>query len=192
MSIRLAIAIILLFTTVYSVTSIREYVIRKDFFRFVKASEYTIYDRTGKKVLYRIESQFSLLHKIKLIAYPSKKEVGHLNAEIKFLYYQAQFSIVDSETNQRQDGSIVQDAKFLKDIHLIHWKGKNITMETKPFSVTTEFRDPMNGEFLAEFHLRPASIFWTRKYDMKIYSYAYPEQLYFLALSVCDLKYRKS
>ena len=184
--------IFLLFITVNSVTSIREYVIRKDYFRFFKSAEYTVYDRAEQQVLYRLESEYSFLHNIKLIVYPSKEEIGRLRAKVSLIVYQGEFTILDRQSNERRNGSIHQHLKFARYLHDIQWNGKAFHVETKAFSLTTEFREANKSELLAEFRLRPASVFVTRKYDMKIYSNKYPEALYFLGFIASERKYRKS
>lgn len=187
----MSITIFLLFIAVNSVTSNREYVIRKDYFRFFKSAEYTVYDRAEQQVLYRLESEYGILQNVKLIAYPSKEEIGRLRAKVSLIVYQGEFSILDPQSNERRNGSINQHFKFGSYLHDIQWNGKAFHVETKAFTLTTEFREASKGELLAEYRLRPASIFVTRKYDMKIYSSKYPEALYFLGFAASERKYRK-
>ena len=192
MSIRLCITIFALLSIMNCQVAGRKYVIQKDAFRFYKAAEFTVYDVNEKHMYYRIESTFSLLQNVKVIAYPSMQEVGRLNAKLKLFLYKAEFSIVDPQSDERVSGLIRQKFKLTLDLFTIEWGGKNITMEKKSFSFTTEFRDSIGGKILAQFRLRPASIFWTRKYDMEIFSDKYPEQVYLLALAAFDRLYSKN
>jgi hypothetical protein len=190
MSLPLCITVFLLaYTSISLVNSqnvLREYVIRKDFFTGLKATEYTIYDIKEKHVFYRIESKFHLLQSIKLIAYPSKQEVARLQAKINPFLYKAEFSIVNPQFNQEVSGLIEQNLRLNGDLFSIQWGGSLINMEKDLFSLMNIFRDALSGEILAQFRIRPASIFWTRKYDLKIFSNKYPEQIYFLALAARD------
>lgn len=168
----------LLFITVNLLTANREFVIRKDYFRFLKPAEYTVYDDVEQQVFYRLESEYSFVHSIKLIAYPSKEEIGQLRSQVNLISYRGNFSIVDPRTNERRNGSIERQLKFGSSLHHLQWNGKIIHLESKAFSLTTEYRDVNNGELLAQFRLRPASVFVTKKYDMKIYSNKYPDAFY--------------
>jgi len=73
----------------------REYIIASDLFNGIKADEYSIYDGTGKNLLYRIESKYHVLQSIEVIAYPAKTVVGKLRSKFKFLYYEANFEVYD-------------------------------------------------------------------------------------------------
>ncbi|CAF5047857.1 unnamed protein product [Rotaria sp. Silwood1] len=164
---------------------IKSYSIRKDFFKGFKPGEFSIRDPTGKHLYYRIESNYAVLHSLKLIAYPSKQEVGQLKAVIKPLVYKAEISILDPETNQFVNGLIEQNLQLFGSLFNIDWNGNHLKMETDVGSFTTKFLDE-KGELLAQFRLQPSSIFWTKKYDMHIFSTKYPEQIYFLGLAVRD------
>jgi len=185
MSINICFSVLLIvsgiFTYVNSQDAIRQYVIRKDFFNGIKAAEFSIYDK-NENIQYRIESSYSVMQSIKLIAYPSKQEVGRLKAQINFLTYKAEISILDSQTNQWINGLVEQNLQFIGTSCNINWNGNSITMENDIASFTSKFRNT-NGQLLAQFRLRPASIFVTNKYDMQIFSNQYPDQLYLLALA---------
>jgi len=189
MSIHLYISVLLLTSTiilnVHSQNATQQYVIRKDFFSGIKAGEFTVYDTKEKHIYYRIESKYSILHNIKLIVYPSKKEIGRLQAKLKPFIYKGEFSFLDSQTNQWVNGLIQENFQLIGGLCNIDWDGHRITMKNEVPSFTTTFRDS-NGEILAEFRLRPVSILWTNKYDMQIFSNKFPEQIYLLALAVRD------
>jgi len=171
---------------------IQQYVVRRDFFSFYKAAEYTVYDIKEKHVYYRIESKIAILQNIKLIAYPSKQEVGQLQAKLKLLVYEAEFSILDPQSNKRISGLIQQKFKFSSDVFTIEWGEHRITMEKKFSSLTHKFYDSDGDEILAQFRIRLASVFWAKKYDVKIFSNKYPEQIYLLALAARDNLLKKS
>jgi hypothetical protein len=189
MSIHLYISVLLLTCTIIlnvnSQNATHQYVIRKDFFSGIKAGEFTVYDTKEKHVYYRVESKYSILHNIKLIAYPSKKEIGRLQAKLKPFIYKGEFSILDSQTNQWVSGLIQENFQLFGGLCNIDWNGHRITMENEVPSFTSKFRD-INGQLLAQFRIRPASILWTNKYDMQIFSNKYPKEIYLLALAVRD------
>jgi len=169
------------FTYVNPQTAIRQYVIRKDYFNGIKAAEFSIYDK-NENIQYRIESNYNVLQSIKLIVYPSKKEVGRLKAQINILTYKAEIALLDSQTNQWINGLIQQNFQLIGTLCNIDWNGYHITMENDIASLTSKFRDT-NGQLLAQFRLRPATIFVANKYDLQIFSNQYPDQLYLLGLA---------
>lgn len=187
MSIYSYIHIFFLMTTIVSMfdsgNTMKEYVIRKDFFNVLKAAEFTIYDRNEKYIHYRVESKIGLLQNVKLIVYPSKQEVGRLRAKVHPLTYRGEFSILDPQSNQWINGTIKEKFVWTKSVFDIEWNGNHITMEQESFELTSVFRDS-NRQILAKYQLRFGSVFWTHKYDMKIYSTKYPEQIYLLALTI--------
>jgi hypothetical protein len=189
MSIYICFTVLLLtstiFTDVNSQNAIQQYVIRKDFFTGVKAGEFTVYDTSEKNTYYRIESEYSGWQKIKLIAYPSKQEVGRLQSKISLFKYKAEISILDPQTNQWINGLIQQHIHILGSTYDIDWNGNRITMETDTASITWRFLD-INKQLLAKFRIRPSSVVWTNKYDMEIFSNKYPEQIYLLGLAARD------
>jgi len=186
MSIHLYISVALLISTfisnVNSQNGLQQYVIRKDFFRGLKADEFTVYDPQEKHVHCRIESEYGMLQNIKVIAYPSKQEIGRLKAKINFVTYKAEISIFDRESNRWVNGSIQEIFKWAGALYNIEWNGNRITMEEEFSSLTTIFRDSVGKQMLAQFRLRPASMFWAHKYDMQIFSNKYPKRIYLLGL----------
>jgi hypothetical protein len=182
--ISLVLLTIIILSNVNSQNVLRQYVIRQDFFAGYKAPEYTVYDTSEKHVYYRIESRYNLLQNIKVIAYPSKQEVARLEAKLKLFLYKAEFSIMDPRSNRRVSGLIKENFKFSRDLFTIEWNGKRLTMEQKFASFTSVFYDSDGGEILAQIRLRPASLFWAKKFDMKIFSNKYPEAIYFLGLTI--------
>jgi hypothetical protein len=175
-----------IFTYANSQDPIQRYVIHKDFFIGIKAGEFTIYDTSEKNVYYRIESNYGILQDVEVIVYPSKQVIGLLQSKIKFLFlYEAEISTLDSQSNQWLNGTIEKKFQLLGKSFNIDWNGHRITMASEPLAFTSKIHDT-NGQLLAQFRIRPASIFWAKKYDMQIFSNKYPEQLYLLGLFAYD------
>jgi hypothetical protein len=189
MLIHFYISVFLLTSTIVSNVNpqgaLRQYVVHRDFLRGLKASEYSVYDKTEKHVYYRIESNYGLPSNIEIIAYPSKQVVGRLQPKLKLFGYNAEFSILDPKSNQWIKGSIHQKFQLFVSPFNIEWNGHHITMENERDLFTAKFSDA-NGELLAEYGIRRLSIFLTNTYDMKIFSSKYPDLIYLLALAVRD------
>jgi hypothetical protein len=174
--------LILILTYVNSQNAIREYVIHKDVFSEFKAAEFSVFDTSEKNIHYRLESNYGLTQNVKVIALPSKQEVGQLEAKIKLYLYRAKFSILNPQTNQRNNGSIEQNFKFFLISLNINWNGHRITLkEDGAFSLTSKFYDE-DQQLLAQIRIRPGLPLKVR-YDLKIFSNKYPEQIYLLGLA---------
>lgn len=169
---------------VESTSPIRQYVIRRDFFSNFKAGEFSVYDTNEKHLYYRIESKFSPLQNIELIAYPSKQTVGKLQAKLNLFLYKGEFSVQNPLSNQWVNGFIKQKFDLAHAVFNITWNEHQITVQKDIGSFTNYIYD--GKTLLAQFRLRPASVFWTRKYDMQIFLDKYPEYIYLLALAARD------
>lgn len=163
-------------------TALRSYVIRRDLFHGIKASEYSVYDETEQKLLYRMETKLSLLQKLELFSYPSKTLVGRLNAQIRLFLYKGNFTLFDQKKNQWASGEMRRNFQWLGGSFSIYWKNANISLNVDPLSLKHVFLDSQ-GTLLADFTIRISSIFWARKYDMKIYQNTFPDELYMLGLA---------
>lgn len=170
-----------IFTYVNPASSVREFVVRKDFFSNLKAGEFSVYDGKDKNLLYRIESEYSVLHQVKVIDQSNKQKVADLKAQVNLIEYKADISVL-SKQGQWVAGTIKQNFQIAGSAFDINWNGEKISMVTEPVSLTTKFHD-QNNRALAQFQLRPASVFITKKYDVQIYTDEYPDQIFFLALA---------
>ena len=59
---------------------VRQYVVTKDFFTGLKAGEFSVYDQSGKNLLYRLESRYALTQTAELYAYPGKQLVASIRS----------------------------------------------------------------------------------------------------------------
>jgi hypothetical protein len=75
-SIILLLIICLFFARTQTQQALRQYVIEKDFFTGFKSGEFSIYDQSGRNLLYRIESQYAITQTVALYAYPRKQMVA--------------------------------------------------------------------------------------------------------------------
>jgi hypothetical protein len=86
--------------SVDSQSAVQEYVVRRDFFARLKSRGFLVYDKSENQVYYHIKCKYGAMQNIELHAYPSKQVVGRLQAKINFLFSKAEFSILDSQSNQ--------------------------------------------------------------------------------------------
>ncbi|CAF4024394.1 unnamed protein product [Rotaria sp. Silwood1] len=171
---------------VYSQNVIKFYVIKKDFFNIIKASQFSIYDPREQQLYYRIQSKLALQQVLELIEYPSNQVIAKLNSRWDILLYKATISIFDSQSNQWIDGQIRQHFKLFGDKYTIEWNGESIVMETKFASFTTKFRDQNQDNILAKFRMRWFSVLGSNKYDLEIFSRQVPDSIYIFALAAKD------
>lgn len=190
---------IFLLLSIYAVlsqTPKRQYTIVADFFRGIKAREFSIYDKSGKHLQYRIESKYHIFQKIELVSYPSKAVIGRLQANFKLLLYDASFEVYDEGKNQWSKGTINQNFQWLGANFTIKWNNHLLTMETEPISFTTNIFDNAKDqhELVATYRMKGQSLIWVKKYEMDVYSTEIPDSVYLLGLAARDhlLRTKKS
>ena len=169
----------------------RQYVLCRDFFNVMKSSAFSVYDTDEKVQHYRIESKIHLLQTVEIVRYPEKKTIGKLNSQLNFMTYRGEFSILDEKRSKWISGTVKEEFKLSHNVFHINWNGTTITMKNKPSEWKYEFRDS-NDKLLADFRIRVASTLWTPKYDVKVYSNDFPEQIYFLAIAASNHASRPS
>ncbi|CAF3690398.1 unnamed protein product [Rotaria sp. Silwood1] len=168
-------------------TSKREYVIKKDFFTGVKAGEFSVYDRTGKNLQYRIESRYNALHSVELVAYPSKQAIARLKNQITLLLYKGTLEILDAKSNKWITGTINQKLKVLNHKSIINWNGRQLSMKHNIPSFTTKFFDEaQRNRLVAEYRIHMVASTVANKYTMKIFTDEIPDALFLLCLTVRD------
>ena len=189
MSIRCCLSLLFLASTILaarnSSNALQEYVVRKDVLAGFKGREYSVYDSTAQHEFYRLESNYGLFQNIEITANPAKQVVARLKAKLSFLRYKAEISILDAKSDRWIDGEIQQKYGFTVVTFNIDWNGERVTLKSEPWSLTRKFTDS-DGKVLAQFRVRLSSVLWAKKFDLKIFSKEFPEQLYFLGLAVYD------
>lgn len=166
---------------------VHEYMIRRDLIVGFKAPEFSVSDKNGEHLLYRIESRITGLQKLDLIAYPSKEIVARLNNKVTLFLYEANFETLDPNTKQWISGTISQNLQILNHKSSIEWNGRRLSMEHNVASLTTRFFDEQNSnQLLAEYKVSVASMFWATKYSMLIYTNELPEAIFFFGLAARD------
>ena len=89
--------------------------------------------------------------------------------------------------NQWIPGKISQAFPGYHFRYIIQYANRRIIMERKAISLTTEFRDEQQPNYLlARMRLRPVSLIWTNKYDLQVYTNDLPDVIFMLALIAYD------
>lgn len=70
--------LLFLFTTTQCQWTLRQYLIDKDFFNGFKAGEFSIYDASGNRLIYRFETQYAFTQMADLYAYPNQQKVASI------------------------------------------------------------------------------------------------------------------
>lgn len=78
MSLSILVLFCLFFTKTQSQWAIRQYIIEKDFFSGIKAGEFSVFDQSGRNLLYRLESRYAVTQTAALYAYPGKQMVASI------------------------------------------------------------------------------------------------------------------
>ncbi|CAF1171692.1 unnamed protein product [Didymodactylos carnosus] len=138
-----------IFVPIHSKVTNRTYLIKKDFLSDLKGGEFPVYDSTGKKQLYRMESKIGKTHNVQVFATTSKKVLAELAARVASAMYKGNIAVLDTNLKQWKNGTIEHGNKFR-----VFWNGQRISMEGKGNSLDTTFRDESNSNILAQFKKR--------------------------------------
>ena len=159
----------------------RVYLISKDFFTGYKGDEFSIYDSTKKHLLYRIESNYAIGQKIKIVNRSTKQIIAMLRNRNG---YQASFSIKTS-SNQYVNGTI-EKVSNMTDIHyIVQWDKHKIFIGRQFKSPVTVFQYEANSsEVLANFERLSDSYNFKKQYKLQILSNELPDTIYFLSVAV--------
>jgi len=164
----------------------RSYFIEKDFFSGIKMGEFSIYDSRKTRLLYRIESYYTIGGKLEVIDTSTKQVIGRLNNPWNLLLYKGNLTIFHSSSNQWIKGRIEKVFHMFNDKYIIKWNNRSVLMENPFGSLRTTFQYENHSRILAEIQKRSISFIWSNKYDLKIYSDYFPDCIYFLAIAIKD------
>ena len=103
------------------------------------------------------------------------------------IVYDAGIEVYDMLYNQWIPGKISQAYPGYRFRYLIQYGNRRLIMEHKVLSLTTEFRDEQQLNYiLARFRIRLTSIVWSNKYDLQVYTNEFPDVIYLLAIAAYD------
>jgi hypothetical protein len=68
----------LCFASTHRQWALRRYRIEKDLFTGIKAGEFSVYDQSGRNLLYRLESRYAITQTAELYTYPSKQIIASI------------------------------------------------------------------------------------------------------------------
>ena len=164
----------------------RQYVARADVLNRLNAGDFSVVDRSEKKIYYQVEPRGSnRLMWLEVIKHPRKVKTARLAFKPYTETYRGNFSILNETSKRWTSGTIEQTGRFRQFAFVIRWNGHQINMTDKSNGAATPFRDESN-ELLADHRLQLSRDMWIKKYDVKVYTNKYPEEIYLLALAVYD------
>lgn len=173
--------------TVDAHTALRQYYLRQDMLDGFKANEHSVYDPSGKRLHYRVESRYSSAQTLELVIHPAKQIIGRLKSKRNRKFYFADLSILDAKTNRWTNGTMKHEYQLPGDVFAIVYDEKhNITFKHEFGTQIWHFSDGATDDVLAQYRVRPVPVRWTHKYGMDVFSDKYPEGIYILALSARD------
>ena len=146
-------------------------------------------DSLEKEIYYKIEPRFHLTQQLDVIRYPEKKKTARLGEKFQnFVFYigvyRAELSILDKLTNRWIQGEIKETGLSSRQSYDIRWNGHYFSLTKAQKYRTYEFRDE-NNKVVADYFIQPDRGLRV-KFDMKIYSNQYPDEIYLLGLAAHD------
>lgn len=168
---------------------LRKYVAKKDMISGDKASQFSFYsDLAEKNLTYRIESYHSPMQKIDLRTYPRGEEIGRLDAQQLGSSYEARFELKElrnKTNNVWYTGLIKRASAWFGEKYNIHLLQRTIIMKTK--SVSSKFRFFDESSKLMAMLIKRSSMFTgITRYEVQIYSNAFPDGVYMLFIAAYD------
>ena len=82
---RISVFLVLIFLclgTTHRQWALRRYRIEKDFFVGIKAGEFSIYDHSGRTLLFRLESRYAITQTAELFTYPNKQLIASIRKSL--------------------------------------------------------------------------------------------------------------
>jgi hypothetical protein len=168
-------------------TLLRTYTIHRD--NVVKANQlsaYTIYDSSGKNILYRLKPISTDIDTIVVTDHPAKNMVANLEGKWIAKVFHVTFSIYDKKLNEWIDGIIKKDLKGFKDKYSVEWNSKHLNTKSKLFSSKMQVYNTQQKELVAEFGHRDWFNSGNIVFALKIYSDQVSDIIYFFLLAIND------
>ncbi|CAF0878196.1 unnamed protein product [Didymodactylos carnosus] len=172
-------------TKVHKQSLVKHYIIKKDFISGLKYREFSVYDPTEQQLLYRIDTTFHILHRVKITNQPEKKLLATVNGKFRFFLYGATFKILTPGTQQWKEGKI-ERSFTLSYKFIITYDNRQVIFEGDRNKWHMSWTDAKTHELLASFEKRMISLVWQNTYDLKIYTDELPDIFFFVGLAVAD------
>jgi hypothetical protein len=172
--------------------TLRTYIVERDNpIRERRLSAYTIYDSTGKNILYQLKSTSTDIDTLILRKYPAKNIVANLEGEWVVDVFNVTFSIYDKKSTKWIDGTIKQNKGLFKSSYLVTWdavtwNSKYMETGNKFFSDTLQVFSTSPKVLLAEIRKRTPWFSRSVKFYVKIYSDLVPDAIYFFLMAIKD------
>ncbi|CAF1133252.1 unnamed protein product [Adineta steineri] len=166
----------------------RTYLVTNSFNLF-KINEFSVFI-SEKNLVYNIKSDLGFPRKLDIIDVSTNQIICRLKnvSDRHRLQNDANFTILNSTSNEWISGRIIRSISFLGAKYFIKWDGYNILMKTKFGSfLTTTFEYENYSSILAKSKKRISSLMGTAKYDLQIFSDDVPDMIYFIGVVIKDL-----
>lgn len=152
-------------------------------------TDFTVFDSSEKKQLYRLRSSTKDIDTLMVVDYPAKNMIGNAEGEWIDGKVNATLTIYDQKSAKWIEGTIQRQVKLSPEVYRMEWN-KEIYLIRIPFlSKTIKISKERPDELMAYFRHRAR---WLNKlkynYDLKIYSAKLPDAFYLLALSIIHHK----
>lgn len=161
------------------------YIFSKDFFIGYKAAEFSIFASNKPFVQYRIESDYALGQKIRLVKQSTKEVIGRLKGEWSTAPHSLRFSILNTSSEQWNNGTIKRIPDRKPTRYIIKWDNSIFWMKSQ-INGTMAFENEDENVTLATFKRIRGSFTESKRYQLWIFSNVVPEPIFFLALAVED------
>ncbi|CAF1198111.1 unnamed protein product [Adineta steineri] len=165
-------------------TANRSYLVKRVNFNVFKFSEFSIF-RSKHHLAYRIKSSYAFRRKLEIIDVSTNQVVCRLTNKISLTQSGADFTILNSTSDEWITGKILRKAGLNQKYH-IKWDGNDILMKTKFNSLTTTFEHEYQSGILAKFKRPFFPLIFGVEFDLQIFSNDVPDIIYFIGLVMKD------
>jgi hypothetical protein len=146
---------------------------------------FSVFDSTGKKLLYRLKTSSTDIDSMILIDYPAKNMVANAEGEWIDNIFNVSLSIYDYKLNKWTDASFRKIFDLFTGKYQILWNNESLIIKRGFFTKTIKMYNEKQNVLIAEFRYR--SIWrsgFTYKYDLKIYSDKLSDAIYLFAVAI--------
>lgn len=168
-------------------TIVRTYTIhRNNVVKENQLSAYTVYDLSGKNILYQLKPTSTDIDTIVVTDHPAKNMVANLEGEWIAKIFNVTFSIYDKKLNDWIDGTIKKDSKGFGEKYSVEWNSKHLNTKSKLFSSKVQVYNTHQKELVAEFGHRDWFSSRSIVFALKTYTDQVPDIIYFFLLAIKD------
>ncbi|CAF1510769.1 unnamed protein product, partial [Didymodactylos carnosus] len=154
-----------------------ELVVKKDFFNGIKPNEFSVYDRSGKNLKYRIDTKWFKIHSITIAAKPSNEEIATTEVKLRWFSYAADFRILDNGV--WKNGTI----HTTKGAYEINYDQKVIVLLGDTHDRSLIWKDVNTGKVYGKIRRRARSLILPNVYELFMTD-DFPEAFYLIGTAI--------